>query len=67
MTTDFFDRQDHARRQTTRLLVMFGLAVVAIILAIYLLLAIGAAMASSRAHSTAHASPTLGTRCCSCG
>ena len=33
MATDFFDRQDHARRQTTRLLVMFVLAVAAIILA----------------------------------
>jgi Zn-dependent protease with chaperone function len=38
---DFFDRQDHARRQTQRLLVMFVLAVVVTILAIYLVLAIG--------------------------
>jgi Zn-dependent protease with chaperone function len=42
---DFFDRQDHARRQTRRLVVMFILAVAVIILAIYLVLvlAMGAA------------------------
>ena len=39
MTSDFFDRQDHARRQTVRLLVLFAFAVVAIILTIYLVLA----------------------------
>ncbi len=39
MATDFFDRQDHARRQTRRLVVLFGLSVAAIIVAIYLLLA----------------------------
>jgi Zn-dependent protease with chaperone function len=37
--TDFFDRQDNARRQTARLVVLFGLAVVAIILIVYLALA----------------------------
>jgi len=37
MPTDFFDRQDYARRQTRRLLVMFGASVVAIILAVYFL------------------------------
>ncbi len=58
MTSDFFDRQDHARRQTTRLLVMFVLAVVAIILAIYLLLAIGASGVEP-GRPTAHASPTI--------
>ena len=36
MAMDFFENQDHARRQTTRLLVMFALAVAVIILAIYL-------------------------------
>ena len=36
MAMDFFENQDHARRQTTRLLVLFALAVTAIILAIYL-------------------------------
>lgn len=41
MATDFFDRQDNARRQTTRLLIMFGLSVIAIIVALYLVLAIG--------------------------
>ncbi len=40
MATDFFDRQDYARRQTRRLVVLFGLAVAAIIVAIYLLLAV---------------------------
>jgi Zn-dependent protease with chaperone function len=50
MTTDFFDRQDHARRQTTRLIVMFALAVVAIILAIYLALALGAVWAEAPRH-----------------
>ena len=35
MATDFFDRQDHARRQTRRLVVMFALAVVVIVMAVY--------------------------------
>jgi Zn-dependent protease with chaperone function len=35
MSMDFFDREDHARRQTRRLLIMFTVAVVVIILAIY--------------------------------
>ena len=39
MATDFFERQDVARRSTTRLIVLFGLAVVAIILSIEVLLA----------------------------
>ena len=43
MATDFFQRQDHARRQTTRLLVMFAFSVAAIILAIYLVVVLGAA------------------------
>ena len=37
---DFFDRQDRARRQTRRLLVMFALSVVVIILSIYLVIAV---------------------------
>jgi Zn-dependent protease with chaperone function len=41
MATDFFDRQDHARRQTTRLIVLFSLAVAAIIIGIYLVVAFG--------------------------
>ena len=36
MAMDFFENQDHARRQTTRLLVLFALAVNVIILAVYL-------------------------------
>ena len=39
MATDFFQQQDAARRGTTRLVVLFGLAVVAIIVSIELLLA----------------------------
>ncbi len=39
MATDFFQQQDAARRGTTRLVVLFGLAVVAIIASVELLLA----------------------------
>jgi len=39
LATDFFQRQDHARRGTTRLIVLFGLAVLAIIASIEVLLA----------------------------
>jgi Zn-dependent protease with chaperone function len=39
MATDFFDRQDAARRNTTRLVVLFVLAVVAIMVSIHVLLA----------------------------
>lgn len=40
MATDFFQQQDAARRGTTRLVVLFGLAVVAIVASIELLLAV---------------------------
>jgi len=36
MSMDFFARQDHARRQTVKLLVLFGIAVAVIIVAVYL-------------------------------
>ena len=39
MATDFFERQDIARRNTGRLVLLFGLAVLAIMVSIYLLLA----------------------------
>ncbi len=39
MATDFFQRQEHARRSTTRLVLLFGLAVLAIIASLELLLA----------------------------
>jgi Zn-dependent protease with chaperone function len=39
LATDFFERQDHARRSTVRLIVLFGLAVLAIIASIEVLLA----------------------------
>ncbi len=35
MATDFFDRQDDARRRTTRLVVLFVIAVVLIVLTVY--------------------------------
>ena len=59
MTTDFFDRQDYARRQTRRLLVMFALSVAVIILAIYLLAAIGATNVEARQHTGPPAARTL--------
>ena len=37
---DFFDRQNYARRRPARLLLMFALAVVVIILAVYLVVAL---------------------------
>ena len=46
MATDFFDRQDDARRRTTRLVVLFVIAVVGIVLTVYAamsLILIGAA------------------------
>jgi Zn-dependent protease with chaperone function len=49
MAIDFFDRQDHARRQTIRLLVMFLLSVAVIILAIYLVVAVATGGMESRA------------------
>jgi Zn-dependent protease with chaperone function len=39
VATDFFDRQDAARRNTTRLVVLFALAVLAIMVSIHVLLA----------------------------
>ena len=39
MATDFFERQDAARRNTTRLVVLFALAVLTLIVSIDLLLA----------------------------
>jgi len=55
MATDFFDRQDHARRQTTRLIVLFTLAVATIIVAIYLVVAIGFdSLESTQPHHAVH-------------
>ena len=50
MATDFFARQDHARRQTLRLIVLFALSVAAIIIAIYLVVAVGFSAAESTTH-----------------
>jgi Zn-dependent protease with chaperone function len=58
MAIDFFDRQDHARRQTIRLLVMFVLSVVVIILAIYLVVAVAAGDMESRPQ---HRAPPYGS------
>jgi Zn-dependent protease with chaperone function len=58
MTMDFFERQDYARRQTVRLLIMFALAVAVIILLIYLVVALSAGHASAES-SAAGAAPTL--------
>ena len=49
-TTDFFDRQDHAHRQTVRLVVMFALSVIVIILAVYLVLAWAVVYAGPNVH-----------------
>jgi Zn-dependent protease with chaperone function len=54
MATDFFDRQDHARRQTIRLLAMFAMSVVTIILAIYLVVVV--AVGNTKSHDRFHAS-----------
>jgi Zn-dependent protease with chaperone function len=52
MATDFFDRQDHARRQTWRLIILFTLSLVAIIIAIYLVVAVGlGGVASAHRHA----------------
>jgi len=40
MATQFFEHQDRARRHTTRLVFLFGLAVVAIVLGLYVLAAV---------------------------
>jgi Zn-dependent protease with chaperone function len=55
MSTDFFERQDHARRLTTRLLVLFALAVLTIILAVYVALALATAYAGPGVPPARHA------------
>jgi Zn-dependent protease with chaperone function len=50
MAMDFFERQDHARRQTVRLLVMFAFSVVAIILAVYLAAVLTVGLSSAKQH-----------------
>jgi len=41
MATQFFEHQDRARRQTSRLIFLFGLAVAALVLGLYVLAAVG--------------------------
>lgn len=53
MSADFFERQDRARRQTLRLLVMFALAVAVIIVAVYLI----AVLATSGGNTYYHGRP----------
>lgn len=50
MATDFFERQDSARRQTTRLVVLFVLSVAAIIVAVYFVIALGTVAADPAQH-----------------
>ena len=59
---DFFERQDYSPRQTVRLLVMFALAVVAIILAIYLVAAIFTSHAQAE-RSSIRRCPRSGIHC----
>ena len=67
MAMDFFQREDHARRQTRRLVVMFFLAVATIILAIYLVVAMAVnyydaahtAIRFDQPPQAVHAEPTL--------
>jgi len=63
MATDFFDRQDHARRQTRKLVILLVLSVLAIIAAIYLVAALVAGEAAADPHATGAAdwwwNPTL--------
>jgi Zn-dependent protease with chaperone function len=56
MATDFFDRQDHARRLTRRLVILFAISVATIILAIYLVLvAVGAGdVVNNSGHHAVH-------------
>jgi len=55
MATDFFDRQDHARRQTRKLVILLVLSVLAIILAIYLVLALAIGEAAADPYTPASA------------
>jgi Zn-dependent protease with chaperone function len=57
MATNFFERQDQARRLTVRLLVLFALAVVAIIAVIYFVAVMG--MAGAQEHYGVHAQVRL--------
>jgi Zn-dependent protease with chaperone function len=56
MATDFFDRQDSARRQTGRLVVLFAFSVVLIIAAVYAV-ATAAVVAGSRPAPGQHGPP----------
>jgi Zn-dependent protease with chaperone function len=51
MATDFFERQDVARRNTTRLVVLFVLAVLAIVASIYLLLVVALSFGAPDAYA----------------
>ena len=50
MAMDFFERQDHARRQTVRLIVLFGLSVAVIIVAVYAVVLLITQGGGSHAH-----------------
>ena len=54
MTMDFFERQDHARRLTRRLVVMFALSVVVVVLIVYLVTAVLVVHLSPAARTVLH-------------
>ena len=62
MAMDFFQREDDARRQTVRLLVMFALSVGTIILAIYLVAVIAMGAAGGQKAIASLADPRAGLR-----
>ena len=63
MAMDFFERQDHARRQTVRLIVLFGLSVAVIIVAVYMVALLITQGGGGHPHGPhAGARPTFGTR-----
>ncbi len=54
---DFFERQDHARRQTVKLLVLFGLSVAVIIVAVYVVALLITQGGGGNAHGPHAAAP----------
>ena len=56
MAMDFFERQDHARRQTVKLIVLFGISVAVIIVAVYVV-ALLITQGGSHAHGPHAAAP----------
>lgn len=61
MSTNFFERQDEARRQTTLLIVYFAIAVVAIVVSVYLIVALIFAATEHTGDDAADTASTLVT------